>query len=380
MPYRYTFLKRNYCCVIACILKILVMSALVDQHEAMVQSSKGSALILNLRQTPIPGPNEVLIKVNSIALNPVDHIQRDKGFHVASYPTVLGFDVSGTIHSIGSSVSGFAVGDRVLGMASSWFSGLPECGAFQQYVLVPSSQLTVIPSSMSFNEAAILPLAVYTAWFALLIAEIPRDAIFQENDKKGILIWGVGGSVGSIVMQIAKSMGFHVYATASSNHHSYLQELGKGSGKVTLFDYKDKDVNSKIINAAAQDGIVIDIGIEAAAGNLKDIVSILNKTKGTTPYAKISCAPFSFSMLWYLFVPSFCTGVKVKFVDSPKDANVRLQEFSFIYNTWLPTKLISGEIVPSPKVKVIPNGLNGIQNGLDELKKGVSGVKLVVEI
>ena len=357
------------------------MSApVVNHHEAIVQNAKGTTLVLTSRQTPIPGMNDVLIKVNSIALNPVDHIQRDKGFHVARYPTVLGFDIAGTIHSVGSSVSGFAVGDHVLGMASSWFSELPEYGAFQQYVLVPSSQVTLIPANLTFNEAAILPLAIYTAWFALMIADIPRDVVYQENDKKGILIWGVGGSVGSIAMQIAKTMGFHVYATASSKHHSYLQELGKGPGKVKLFDYKDKDVTSNIINAAKQDGVIIDIGIEAAAGNLKDIVSILNKTKGTTSYAKLSCAPFTFSMVWYLIIPSFFTGVQVKFVDAPKDVNVRQKEFAFIYNTWLPSKLNSGEIVPSPKIQIIPNGLNGIQNGLDELKKGVSGVKLVVEI
>ena len=79
----------------------MIIPTTTNQHNAAVLNKKGANLELSKRQTPNPGPNEVLIKVNSIAINPVDHIQQSNGFHIDSYPAVLGFDIAGTIHSIG---------------------------------------------------------------------------------------------------------------------------------------------------------------------------------------------------------------------------------------------------------------------------------------
>ena len=282
---------------------------------------------------------------------------------------------------MGSSISNLAVGDRVSAYATSWFLQTPDYGAFQNFVLVPAENVAVIPANLSFNEASILPLAFYTAWMALRILDIPQETLFQQSDKKGILIWGVGGSVGSVAMQIARLMGFHVYATASEKHHSYLQNLGKGTGLLKLFDYKGQDVVAKIVSAAKDDGIVLDLAIEAAAGNLKDIVAILNQVKGSTRLAKVAAAPFSMAYLWYsFFVPTCLSGVHVQFVDDPSDEKERSRYFAFIYNSWLPEKLETGDFVPSPKVKVVPGGIKGIENGLQELKSGVSGIKLVLEV
>ena len=127
-----------------------------------------------------------------------------------------------------------AVGDRVIASASSWFSKHLDHGAFQEYVVVPTMAVTKLPDSIPLNEASMLPLAVYTAWYGMLVNEIPRETKYQLSDNKGILLWGAGGSVGSVTLQLAKSMGFHVYATASAKHHSYLQTLGGGPGKVMI--------------------------------------------------------------------------------------------------------------------------------------------------
>ena len=104
------------------------------------------------------------------------------------------------------SCSGLAVGDRVLANASSWFSKNMDHGAFQQYVIVPTAAVTKLPDSIPLDEAAMLPLAVYTAWYGMLVNGIPRDTKYQLSDNKGILIWGVGGSVGSVTLQVIKSM------------------------------------------------------------------------------------------------------------------------------------------------------------------------------
>ena len=72
--------------------------------------------------------------------------------------------------------------------------------------------------------------------------------------------------------------------------------------------------------------------------------------------------------------------MEVKFVRAPVDAKERMEHFHFVFNIWLKEKLATGEFVPSPKVRVIEGGLEAANEGLDELRKGVSGVKLVLEV
>jgi hypothetical protein len=73
-------------------------------------------------------------------------------------------------------------------------------------------------------------------------------------------------------------------------------------------------------------------------------------------------------------------GVEVKFSAPPRDEKVRTEFFFFVFSVWLKGKLEKGEFMPSPKVQVVEGGLETAQKGLDELKKGVSGVKLVLEV
>lgn len=110
-------------------------------------------------QPPTPGPNDLLIEVKSIALNPVDYHQRDHGVYITSYPVVLGSDVAGIIISAGSSVPSDAPkpGTRVTAFTPGFFAGDPDYGALQTRVLVPATNVTPLPQGMSFNEAGILP-------------------------------------------------------------------------------------------------------------------------------------------------------------------------------------------------------------------------------
>lgn len=351
-----------------------------NSHDALVLRARGAAFEVAQRVTPTPGSNEVVVEVHYIALNPVDNAQHSMGFKIASYPAVLGFDTAGIIHAVGSAVTSLNIGDRVTAMASSWFSKLPQYGAFQRYVLVPSEQITVLPAELPLETAVVLPLAVYTAWMAFFTLDIPRNASFQLADKKGILIWGVGGSVGSVALQLGRSMGLHVYATASVKHHEYLSSLGSGGGKLTLFDYKDTDAVAKIVKAIKQDGVEVDKAVEAAAGNLKDIAAVLNQTKAVGAVGSIAVAPFSVAMFWYTLMPAFITGVKAKFVDAPPEESVRMKDFAFIFNDWLADKLRSKELEPSPRPRLLDGGLAEVHSGLAELKKGVSGVKLVLKL
>lgn len=347
------------------------MSTTSGQHIAAVLPSKGHALEVDLRPTPTPGPTDLLIEVKSIALNPIDYYMRDMGFVIASYPAIVGSDIAGVVVSAGDSVPFDAPkpGTRVAAFAPCFFTkGAPDYGAFQEKVLVPASNVTTLPESLSFNEASILPMAVVTAWSGWYSIGIPRDTKYTAADKKGMLVWGGASSVGSAAIQTAKLLGFTVYATASRKHHEYLKTLGAHK----VFDYKDDDVADKIVKAVKADGVTLTTAYDAV-GQLQTCLDVLKELKGEGPSKLASAVPLREDS------PKV-EGVEVKFVMAPNGDEARSDHFHFVMGEWLKEKLESGEYKPSPKIQVVDGGLPGINDALDVLKGRVSGVKLVVEV
>jgi NADPH:quinone reductase-like Zn-dependent oxidoreductase len=340
-------------------------------HLAALLPQKSSPLTLTTRRTPSPGPNELLIKVHSIALNPVDHFQRDHGFAISSYPAVIGSDIAGTVVSTGPSVPPDTPtpGTRVSAFAPSIpTQGAPDYGGFQTHVLVPASNVVAIPEEMSFNEASLLPMAAVTAWSGWYAIGLDRRTSFSVEDKKGLLVWGGASSVGSATIQVAKSMGFHVYTTASAKHHTYLKTLGA----TRVFEYKDDDVVAQIVTAAKDDGVTIQIAYDAV-GQLKACLDVLKELKDDGVCKVASTAPLSKDS------PAE-DGVEVRFVAPPRDEKERTEHFHFVFTVWLKEKLGTKEFVPSPKIHLVNGGLEAVNGALDELKKGVSGEKLVLEV
>jgi D-arabinose 1-dehydrogenase-like Zn-dependent alcohol dehydrogenase len=197
---------------------------------------------------------------------------------------------------------------------------------------------------------------------------IPRDTAFTSADKRGMLVWGGASSVGSAALQSAKSMGFTVYTTASPKHHSYMKELGASR----VFDYKEDNIEQTIIEAAREDGLTFQMAYDAV-GQLQSCLDIVSALKGET-LGKIASASVVTEKS-----PKM-EGVEVMFVSPPEEVAAREEHFQYVFATWLKEKLEREEFVPSPKVKVVGKGLECLNKGLDELKGGVSGVKLVIEI
>ncbi|XXH02951.1 hypothetical protein Hte_009341 [Hypoxylon texense] len=339
-------------------------------HLAAIVTGKAQPLEVRERQTPQPGPDELLLQVKSVALNPIDYKCRDFGFVVASYPAVLGSDIGGIVLEAGSNTpSTFKPGTRVAAFAPAFFTKCaPDYGAFQQKVIVPARNVTPIPDAMSFNEAALLPMAVVTTWAGWWTIGLPRDISFSPSAKQGILVWGASSSVGSMVVQSAKLLGFTVYAVASAKHHEYIKSLGA----TRAFDYKDPGVEKSIIEAAKGDGLTVRYGYDAV-GALKPCQNILAALKGSETAHLASAPPL---------MPDGPTaeGVETKFVAASLDEKEQAEQFSFWMNVWLKERLEKNEIVPSPRIQVVEGGLGGINKGLDILKAGVSCTKLVLEI
>ena len=296
---------------------------------------------------------------------------RDFGFEIASYPAIIGSDIAGTVLSAGSSVASSAPkpGTRVAAFAPCYYKqGAPDYGALQTRVLVPTANVVPLPQAMSFNEASLLPMAVATTWAGWYSIGIARDTAYTAADKKGMLVWGGASSIGSAAIQVARSMGFSVYATASEKHHEYLKSLGASK----VFDYRSKDVVASLVKAAKEDGVTIQKGFDAA-GQTESCTAILKELKGEGSAELASAKPMAEGS------PAV-EGVEVKFVLAPEGEEARTESFRYVFNVWLKEKLEKGEFVPSPKIQVVEGGLEAVNKGLDELKEGVSGTKLVLEV
>eukprot|EP00439_Symbiodinium_sp_Y106_P047625 s207_g6.t1 len=224
--------------VLAYELGILVLSfsrykpALQDPSQTMraAQFAKpGPPAVIQVAQIPRPmccETTQVLIKVGTGSLNPVDFKQRRNAMleYMRPLPAVSGFDFSGKVEQVGAGVLGFRPGDTVYGMlplqGQSW-------GAFQEYVVTNYTIIAHVPSKISPKEAAGLPLVGLTVVQALA----PVLRTWQRNGEsskgKKILIHAGAGGVGSFAIQYCKNvLGMHVATTASATKEELVKSLG----------------------------------------------------------------------------------------------------------------------------------------------------------
>ncbi|MFC6158266.1 NADP-dependent oxidoreductase [Kribbella jiaozuonensis] len=185
-------------------------------------------------ERPVPGPTEVLVEVHAAGVNPVDWYSRAEEAYLGSPPYTVGWDVAGVVVEAGLGASGVAVGDEVLGMP--WFPR--EAAAYAEYVTAPSRQFVRKPTSMSYAEAAGLPLAGLTAWQALVdVADV------QPGQR--VLIDAATGGVGHLAVQIAKARGAYVVGTSSAGKHDFLRSLGVDQP----LDYRDPSADPGTLDA-----------------------------------------------------------------------------------------------------------------------------------
>ncbi|NNP69873.1 zinc-dependent alcohol dehydrogenase family protein [Acinetobacter sp. Ac_5812] len=216
----------------------------------------------NLIEIPIPeiNANEVLVKIHSSGVNPIDYKIREGAAPYADpvLPAVLGTDLAGEIVEVGNNVTAFKVGDEVYGLAGG-VRGLQ--GTLAEYIAVDADLLAIKPKSLSMREAAALPLVFLTAWEGLV-----DQARIKEGDT--VLVQGTGG-VGHMVAQLAKAKGAHVYATGSAKRQKMIEGLG-----VTAIDYGAESVEDYVQKYTGGQGfdIIYDtVGGDTLAASLSAI-------------------------------------------------------------------------------------------------------------
>ncbi|MGW4894767.1 zinc-binding alcohol dehydrogenase family protein [Kitasatospora sp. NPDC004240] len=157
---------------------------------------------------PRPGPRDLLVKVEAVALNPVDHKVR-RNVDPGGEWKVLGWDAAGTVVAVGSEVELFEVGDEV------YYAGaIDRPGANAEYHAVDERIVGHKPASLSFAEAAALPLTALTAWEGLF-ERLGRSAVAPDHGGT-LLVTAAAGGVGAMVSQLARALtGLTVVGTAS---------------------------------------------------------------------------------------------------------------------------------------------------------------------
>jgi NADPH:quinone reductase-like Zn-dependent oxidoreductase len=169
-------------------------------------------------ERPVPAPDEVLIKLAAVGVNPVDTQVRAGSWvpeEMGEPPMILGWDLAGTVAELGEEVSGFERGDRVFGMPR--FPGPGRCDA--EYVVAFPDEIARAPEALTDEQAGALPLAGLTAWQALV-----DTAEVGEGDR--VVVQAAAGGVGHLAVQIAKARGAHVIGTARGEKHDFLRSIG----------------------------------------------------------------------------------------------------------------------------------------------------------
>ncbi|AQT79606.1 NADPH:quinone reductase [Mycolicibacterium litorale] len=168
-------------------------------------------------QRPTAGPGQVLVKVAGTSFNPVDAGIRG-GYltevFAITFPHVPGIDVAGTVAEVGAGVTGWQIGDRVVGLLP-----MQDDGAAADYVLAPAEVLTAAPRSMDLADSAALPTVGLTAWQALF-------ELAGLRAGQTILINGASGGVGGYAVQLAKQAGATVTATTKPATADRLRQRG----------------------------------------------------------------------------------------------------------------------------------------------------------
>lgn len=209
--------------------------------KAIVLREKGSIdnLLPEDVPVPVPGPDEILVKIHAAGINPVDWKNALHGYF--PMPLIAGSDIAGVVEAVGAGVKEYAPGDAIMG-SLEW----QKQGAFAEYVTTKAQYITKKPRNLSFTEAAAVPLAALTAWQALFV-----HAALQPGET--IVIHAAAGGVGLFALQFAKLIGARVVATASERNQAFLYSMGAD----VVVDYTKNMLTDKIQQAdAVLDSIV----------------------------------------------------------------------------------------------------------------------------
>lgn len=394
-----------------------------DNQAAYIHGAKLRPLVVNAAPYTPPGPDQIVVKNAAIAINTLDDAKQTLGnimFGWIKYPFVMGSDVAGRVVEVGSNVTRFKVGDRVIGLAFGMVSKpsdphftLPgvisllthghqlqdqkyntsTMSGFQHYTVVIARMASPIPESLAFVKAAVLPLALSTAASALfqkdqLGLRLPTVPAREKSNKtrEVLLVWGGSSSVGCNTIQLATAAGYEVITTCSPRNFDLVRRLGA----TATFDYTSNTTIDNIVGFCRGKSVAGALSMGNGDSALR-CADLLGKCEGnrfisiaTFPAPKNKDAGLP-TMLWTMAswqasmaMKCYANGIKWKFVwGSSLEGN---EVGKVIWEDYLPQALANGKHITAPEAYVVGHGLEHVQEGIDLVHKGVSATKCVVTL
>lgn len=256
--------------------------------KAIIQTRPGPPEVLQLREEkkPIPGDNEVLIKVHATTVTQGDVVLRSMPRIVLlimrllmgmQHKRIPGTEFAGVVEASGKDVTRFKTREAVFGT-----TGMSSAGSYAEYIcLSEDASLARKPEGLSFEEAAALPVGGYTALYFL------RQAEFQSG--LDVLVYGASGSVGTYAVQIAKHLGAVVTGVCSTNNLDLVRSLGAdvvldytqedfslGQDKfAVIFDAVGKISEKECAAALNTDGVFLSVQKGLARENLEGLETLV---------------------------------------------------------------------------------------------------------
>ncbi|RFP12232.1 NADP-dependent oxidoreductase [Duganella sp. BJB488] len=233
--------------------------------KALILKRYGKPGVVEFADIPRPAikPDEILVQVHAVGLNPIDYVIPKGDFKPIlkfQLPATLGSDVAGIVVEAGSRVSRFKVGDEVY--ASVFDLGT---GTLAEYAAVPEYAAALKPANLSFVQAASIPMVGLTSWQAL------KERLRLRPGQKVFIPAGSGG-IGTFAIQLAKHLGATVGTTTSGGN----VELVRGLGADEVVDYTKQQVEQVLKGYDAVLGTTRGDGLEKAIGVLKPASAVVS--------------------------------------------------------------------------------------------------------
>src|SRR5438045_2470643 len=253
---------------------ILAAQTTKPTMKAIVVHEYGGPEVLKYEDVPRPEPkdDQVLVHVIAAGVNPVDDASRSPKyakFFGITLPFIPGYDIAGLVEKTGAKITKLKEGDSVYAYLS-----LKGGGGYAEYAVATEVEAAPKPKSISFVEAAGVPVVALTAWQALIDTA-------KLSAGQTVLIHGGSGGVGSFAIQIAKARGAKVIATASTANQDLLKQLGADVAiDYTKQKFEDvaKDVDV-VLDSVGKDTLARSYGVVKKGGFIVTLVARIDQAE-----------------------------------------------------------------------------------------------------
>jgi NADPH:quinone reductase-like Zn-dependent oxidoreductase len=242
--------------------------------KAIVIHEYGGPEVLKYEDVPRPEPkdDQILVRVIAAGVNPVDEAgrsERSAKFFGITLPFIPGYDIAGIVEKTGAKITKFKTGDSVYAYLS-----LRNGGGYAEYAVASEVEAAPKPKSISFVEAAGVPVVALTAWQALIDTA-------KLSAGQTVLIHGGSGGVGTFAIQIAKARRAKVIATASTANQNFLKQLGADVAiDYTKAKFEDVAKNVDVVlDSVGKDTLARSYGVVKKGGFIVTLVARIDQAE-----------------------------------------------------------------------------------------------------